>query len=350
MALVHFSSQVEYKNKLPSKSDLLKLTGFKTPVLLYDSVLNKHEFFNTWLKRYEFTIKLKAGEGLKSFSSAEAELCKISKLLPPVSRKNICFVAIGGGSTGDFAGFLASIYKRGVGLIHIPSTWLAALDSAHGGKSALNLTGHKNQVGTFYPAKKVFIVKSLLQTQPKALAQSAMGEFSKYCLLNKKLFEAVSKSSLSGEKQLWKFLPQAIDIKYKVVLKDPYELKGLREVLNLGHTVGHVIESYYRCPHGEAVMQGLMVALEVSNREGVLSQKSYKNIVDFMSSKFNLTFMGKSKMPAAEFLKIIKTDKKVTSKTRVNFVLLKSPGQVLVKPVSFKSILAAAQKTKWVKK
>ena len=145
---------------------------------------------------------------------------------------------------GDLTGFISSIYKRGVSLIHVPTTWLAALDSAHGGKNALNVSGIKNVVGTYYFSKAVFIVEEILQTLPLKQKHLAFGELLKIALIDGGELYRSLKQNPNWQKSLWKvFLKKGIAAKMKIIRKDPFEKKSIRSVLNFGHTVGHILEN-----------------------------------------------------------------------------------------------------------
>ena len=151
-----------------NKTKLIVLNDFpsaqifsKESLLCYDSILDKNAAFKKWSRSFKFKIALKSGEKLKTLDSLQEMLKKMNQLDLPQTA-NFTFISVGGGSVGDFTGFLASIYLRGRQLIHIPSTWLSAIDSSHGGKNGLNLFNDKNQLGTVYPAQKNFLVKKLL--------------------------------------------------------------------------------------------------------------------------------------------------------------------------------------------
>src|SRR5690606_36298588 len=107
------------------------------------------------------------GEELKQIKNFPGHIRKISKVLGEANHRGLTIIVVGGGSVGDFGGFVASVYRRGVNLIHIPSTWLAAVDSSHGGKTALNVFSVKNQIGSFYPAKEIYLLEPLLATLPR---------------------------------------------------------------------------------------------------------------------------------------------------------------------------------------
>ena len=257
------SSRVIYRQSLPGVSEL----GADS-VLLFDRQLIKRvPGFRRWAAQFPFRFEVEAGEGLKSleiFSDLARKLVRRTAALPVGALR---IVGVGGGSVGDFAGFLASVFKRGVDLVHVPSTWLAAIDSSHGGKTALNVGGAKNQLGTFYPASRIYLVKELLLSQPEERAQDALGELSKIALIDGRPWvRNLMDSRLQGGKLLWRYLPEAVDSKYRVVDRDPFEKKRIRQLLNLGHTLGHVLEAYHGLAHGDAVGQGLLFALQWSEK------------------------------------------------------------------------------------
>jgi 3-dehydroquinate synthase len=264
-----------------------------------------------------------------------------------LSFKTLCFVAVGGGSVGDFVGFMASVFKRGSTLIQIPSTWLAAIDSAHGGKTALNIKCFKNQIGTFYPAQKIILCKQLLLTQPTQRTDEALGEIIKTALLSGgTLWNQISQETAFNSLKLWKYLPQLISYKYKIVEKDPFEKEGLRYVLNLGHTFGHTFELYFKIPHGEAVNIGLVLALELSKVKKIMKPQVFNKIHQTPLLKCHLA--SNLKVSALlrkhkEISKLLAQDKKISLDGKINFVYIKSPGHPVVLSVSIQELTHFSQ-------
>ena len=171
------ASPVQYVKSLPSRLQFSPET-----VLFYDSVLIQNSTVKSWIEKFEHRIDLKSGESLKTLTRLGQILQRLELHDVPMTSE-LTFVALGGGSVGDFVGFLASIYWRGRKLIHIPSTWLAAVDSAHGGKNGLNVNEVKNQLGTFYPAEQIIVCRDLLKTQPPERLMDALGEILKIAIL-----------------------------------------------------------------------------------------------------------------------------------------------------------------------
>ncbi len=349
--MLSFQSQVIIKNKYPD-------FDFKSCVLLYDQTLLKEsendEARKNFIEQFEFKLGVKGGESLKSFKDFPRNLENLLKKWPqPISRKQT-LVVLGGGSLGDFGGFAASVIKRGVELIHIPSTWLAAMDSAHGGKTALNLNGIKNQVGTFYPAAKVYIIKDLLESAPLELKEQSYGELVKMGLIGaSRFFNEIEYEKRPAPEFMWRFLKFCIEDKYEVILQDPYETKKMRQVLNFGHTLGHALESHFQWAHGDSVLQGLFFALEWSRYRGELSQGIFDKVMKVISEKFQrvpATELKWYRKPSSRVIeKILRDDKKMKVDGTLNFVFLKNIGKPQVKAVLLQDLLSEARRQNWIK-
>jgi 3-dehydroquinate synthase len=314
-------------------------------LVIYDRVLLKLPEFKTWLKKFRNTYPVTAGENLKELKKFPQHFENIAKLLAGGSR-DLRIIAVGGGSVTDFAGFFASTYKRGVKLVLVPSTWLCAIDSAHGGKNALNAGNHKNSLGTFYFPEKILIVKSLLMSQSQERLQEVYGELLKIALISGK---NLAKGIFVGKKKslsLWKLLPVAIEAKYEIVKQDPFEKKGVRQVLNLGHTLGHVIEKERKLAHGLAVGQGIIFASRWSEKKGLLKTSDRRKIESLIRA-----VQGTKKVKPlrrAALLKGLNGDKKMNS-GKINFVFLRGPGKVFANLVSVNEVADEAIKQGWAK-
>lgn len=335
---------VVYLSKLPSRSQFPVES-----VLFYDSVLSSKPVFKKWAKQFEHTIPLKSGESLKTIDSFNQVLKKLTKQNIPQTTQ-LTFVSVGGGSVGDFVGFLASVYLRGRGLIYIPSTWLSAVDSAHGGKNGLNFEGVKNQVGTFYPPDKVYLCKELLNTQPEERLAEAMGEVIKTAILfDEKLFAEIEfHDKPFNSAQIWKRLERLVAHKYAVVEKDPNEKLGLRRLLNLGHTMGHVFEAHYGWPHGICVLLGLEFAANWSLEKKILKKPAHKRILAVIKklnseSALRNALKGLSAKAVSELLK---KDKKITESSVLDFIFIKDIGNCARKKVTLEEIVSEYQRQK----
>ena len=211
---------------------------------------------------------LKGGEHLKTWTSIDKLLAQFRDW--GVTRASVV-VTTGGGALSDAVGFAAAIWKRGVHLIHIPTTPLAAVDAAWGGKTGINWGGSKNQLGTFALPLAVHIDARWMQTLPAREFKAGLAEVAKHALLDKTAFATCSENmptwptSPEGLASWTQLLSQSAQVKQGVVEQDPEE-RGVRCILNLGHTVAHAVEACTAATpapwlHGEAVASGLHFAL-----------------------------------------------------------------------------------------
>ncbi|MCB0348003.1 MAG: 3-dehydroquinate synthase [Bdellovibrionales bacterium] len=289
-----------------------------------------------------------SGEKLKDIDQFPQHIKKVIHLTETIATRKLKIVAVGGGSVGDFAGFIASILRRGVELIHIPTTWLACIDSAHGGKTALNVESYKNQIGTFYPARKIFIIKDLLESQPSELKTDAYAELFKIALLKGETWiQDFLKDipSLSTKNQvLWPYIQHAIEAKYFYIEADPKEALGIRTELNLGHTLAHILENTCGLRHGQAVGKGLHFAIAWS------SQKY--NLQNAENLHQALEAMGHSRQPIKIKEKQIQAglarDKKLSDRDMLRFIFLPSIGKAKIDDVSFREFMVFATEQGWL--
>lgn len=351
------NTQVITVKNWPTFQQISKLAPQSQIVVLLDEALLKNstlkKSLNSWLKSFEFVVSVEAGEDLKTLECYH-ELLETLQEWQEKGALNTRphFVALGGGSVGDFVGFVASTYQRGCALTHIPSTWLAAIDSSHGGKTGLNLNQVKNQVGTFYPAGQVFISHQILKSQPEDRLTEAYGELIKMCLIGApELFEKFEIS----EKFVLKNLDTLIDEKMNVVLQDPHERSGLRQILNLGHTLGHVYEAELKLSHGRAVLMGLIFSLRWSYHKGLMGADHFFDLLSLIMSLPNSEsdLMLVNKLAVERVTKALSQDKKMTKASRkgekqMKFVFCLEPGLVKVETVKIEAIIQefARQKLK----
>ncbi len=351
-----FRSQVEFVSSLPTLKKISSLLGFEPEqvVVIYDKKLRDHGETKSWLKRFPLSYPVSAGEKLKDLDYFPSHVRKVMKTLGASAPRNLCFVALGGGTVGDFVGFLASIYKRGVPLIQIPTTFLSALDSAHGGKTALNVGSVKNQVGSFYPSQAVVIVRSLLESLPRKQLQSASGELIKMAFLKGgEFYHQVHNSQADDFAWLWEAMPQAVEAKYEIVDMDPLERTGQRQWLNLGHSLGHALEAHYALAHGTAVAYGLRFALEWSVHRGYLKAGEAEELLRLLQRRSHILsvedfFSKHRKMSKRQMAKYISQDKKLTDSAHLNFIFLTELGKPLGKKVTLDSFLTEASRQGWL--
>lgn len=265
--------------------------------------------------------------------------------------RNSCLVAIGGGITGDIAGFTASTFMRGILLFHVPTTLLSMIDSSVGGKTGVNFYNRKNLIGTFYQPEGVFLDRRFLTTLPQSEIISGAGEMFKYAFLsNEKNYNVLKKNishifsfnKLPSENSLKICLRTKVD----VVSQDEKEVTGLRKILNLGHTFAHSfeVESRYKLKHGEAVLAGIFCSLFLSEALGYLSSENLNRFVN----DFNFIRLNKilSKIDEHKVYESMLSDKKNIS-GKLNMVLVEDIGEILVDvPAEKDEIISAIKKMK----
>lgn len=239
-------------------------------------ILTDENVAQFWLPEIEYwlncknavEIVIKAGEQHKNLQTVQ----RIWRtLMKQHADRNVLIINLGGGVVTDLGGFAASTYKRGIKFINIPTTLLAMVDAAIGGKTGIDFGDGKNQIGTFAEAEEVIIDPIFLETLPQREICSGLAEMLKYdFIVDSNLLNV----NLENYQQ---YITHCGEIKREIVMQDPTE-KGLRKVLNFGHTLGHAIESHclttdYPLLHGEAVALGMLGALWLSVRQCGLDEK-----------------------------------------------------------------------------
>lgn len=289
---------------------------------LYGGALNEH------LKNKSvYTYVVGAGETSKS---KEVYFDLTERLLKDGFTRADTVIAFGGGVVGDLAGFVASTYMRGINFIQVPTTILSAVDSSVGGKTAINLDGGKNLVGCFYQPSAVYINTRFFKTLPDREIKSGFGEIVKYAFLKKTVSKQLLESGISD-----KLVYECLKIKRDVVGKDEKE-NGLRALLNLGHTVGHAIESLsgYSVSHGECVAKGLVYSLKVSKRIFNIDQTEYDRMQQILKAgghDLSCPYTAK------ELAEKISYDKKGDGKT-IKFIALKGIGKPVIVRLDYKTL------------
>lgn len=237
-------------------------------------------------------------------------------------------IALGGGVVGDLAGFAAATYLRGVPHFQVPTTLLAQVDSAIGGKTAIDTAWGKNLVGAFYPPRAVVVDPNTLSTLAPPIFAQGMAEVIKYgCILDRELFESLEHNEFDRQN----VVSRSAALKAAVVGQDEYD-RGSRQLLNFGHTIGHALEKaldYTGIAHGEAVAIGMVLALKVGEVLGLTGATARPRLVALLA-KWNLP----STLPVAPGAVIAQlgADKKRRGE-RINFILVKELGEAMVHPI-----------------
>ncbi|MFN7182113.1 MAG: 3-dehydroquinate synthase family protein [Planctomycetota bacterium] len=299
------------------------LSGILTKEKLF-VIVDKHLFpFIKPVK--EFSTVIYCDYFSEDKKNVKSVLKMLSLLLKYNVKKNDYVVIIGGGALLDTAGFASSIFKRGLQVINIPTTFLSMIDSAIGGKNGINYNGIKNIIGTITQPKYVIIDLSFLGTEQ---VKQGLGELLKYAMIGDfKLYTFIynnhHKIINCDMKIIEKLIYKCVKVKLSIVEKDPFD-NSIRHILNFGHTIGHFIESIsgYSISHSDAVILGLEIEMLCCNEQfGIVSQK-------FMSYFYNLLkafSIERKKIPQftkTQFKQIITLDKKAESK---NFITISCP-------------------------
>ena len=273
-------------------------------------------------------------------------------LLQEDASRGALLLAVGGGITTDLVGFAAAIYKRGIRYANVPTTLLAQVDAAIGGKTGVNLDGYKNMLGAFRMPECTVLEAAFLRTLPSREWRCGLAELLKTFLIGDGPAYAALVSSLKsaqmedeeGKKgasslksgQIEDDIRRAAAIKAQIVTEDPEE-HGVRAKLNLGHTFGHAIEHEARqkgadITHGEAVAMGILLAAELSERLGV----AQKGLTAQLKADFTAVGLPtESPYPVEDLVEALRKDKKAVAGGKVKFVLLRAPGDVVLQGLPY---------------
>jgi 3-dehydroquinate synthase len=287
-------------------------------------------------------IEMPEGECFKRLATVE-ELAE--KLVGLDADRNAVIVAFGGGVAGDVAGFLASLYMRGIDVVQVPTTVLAQVDAAIGGKTGVNLKAGKNLVGTFHQPRMVLIDPEVLSTLPEREYRAGLYEVLKCGVIGNaglfREFEENREAILKRDRvTVERLIVESVRLKAHVVSVDEKE-NGLRRVLNFGHTIGHALEAetgYRALLHGEAVAWGMVAAAWIAGEVGKLDRDSARRIRE---AALGLGRLPKVDVHGRSIVRRLLADKK-TLNGRVHFVLPTEIGKVeVVSDVPEKVVLAA---------
>ena len=271
-------------------------------------------------------IEIESGEQNKTLSICHDVWKTISE---SNADRNAFVVNLGGGVVCDMGGMIASLYKRGVRFFHIPTTLLSQVDASVGGKLAVDLDGHKNQIGLFRNPDLVLIVPEFLKTLPERHWVSGMAEVYKHALISDaEYWLFLGELNLKDDNYMSAMLHKSISIKNEIVLED-WEEKGLRKTLNFGHTIGHAIESQAlgkgrALLHGEAIAIGMLVEIILSQMVNGFKEEDFDAIKSVFENIFPLQKIDENELP--DLIEWMRHDKK-NDDAQINFTLLKKIGE-----------------------
>ncbi|HMU47576.1 MAG TPA: 3-dehydroquinate synthase [Chitinophagaceae bacterium] len=327
---VKFSSSVTDIYFAYGISHLKKIADPKATILITDeNVYRAHKKrFKDW-----DTIVLKPGEDYKIQATADAV---IEQLIEMEADRSTTLVGVGGGVVTDIAGYVASIYMRGIRFGFIPTSVLGLVDASIGGKNGIDVDVYKNIIGVI--KQPAFILQDMvfLNSLPQQEWENGFAEVIKHaCIKDPAMFADLEKNTLKKfqgrQKSICELVQRNALIKIKVVQKDEFE-KGERRLLNFGHTIGHALENQYELMHGQAISIGMTYACHISEKlTGFAETERVTNLLN----KYNLpTHASFDKQKVFEVLKM---DKK-RERSEINFVLLDKIGKGVVKSIPLKKL------------
>ncbi len=287
-----------------------------SPLIPYVTVLNEAEI-----------LEINAGEKQKNLEI-------VNHLWQALSENNVdrqaLIINLGGGVVSDLGGFMASVYKRGIRFINIPTSLLSMVDASIGGKTGIDLGSVKNQLGCFSNPEAVFVWPDFLKTLPKEELLSGFGEIIKYSLISKlHLWEEIKELDFQIIENLDDYIFKSLEIKSNIVEQDPFE-SGLRKTLNFGHTYGHAFESLsmmqdnqVALSHGKAVALGIVCELWHSVQRLNFPELVFEEIKEFIFQNFGYYPIQEKQVDT--FIELMKKDKK-NAGDQIAIVMLESIG------------------------
>jgi 3-dehydroquinate synthase len=270
-------------------------------------------------------ITVPAGEEHKTIGTS-SEIWK--RMTDEALDRHSVLIIIGGGVLGDMGGFCAATYKRGIDFVLLPTTLLSLVDSSVGGKLGIDFESYKNHIGVFQSPVLTLMHSGFLNSLPEAELRSGFAEVVKHCLISDRAMWT-EVTGQSWKNQNWqRAIRHSVDLKLRVVTEDPRE-KGLRKILNAGHTIGHAVESHLlaqgrRVLHGEAVAAGLIMECYLAEKKGMLSGSEAEQICRYLTDQF-----GKLDLPEKQddaIVALMSQDKK-NKGNKVLCVLLEGIGK-----------------------
>jgi 3-dehydroquinate synthase len=316
---------------LPDLSDLVDLARYSGAVIVADE--NTLALFGETLRAALDKAGLKVDICTLSAGEASKSLAEVERayrfLIERGIDRDALLCALGGGVTGDVTGFVASTYLRGLDFIQIPTTLLAQVDSAIGGKTGVNLLDKKNIIGSFYQPRAIVADTALLDSLPEEEMRSGSAEVIKYGLaLDAELFKMIEQNARGefSRDELPLVVARCAALKADIISRDETDRSGLRAVLNFGHTVGHAVETaggLKQWRHGEAVSLGMVAAVRISAALGVLPDAVADKTSEVLG-RFGLP-VACPEIKAADIEAALGYDKKMSA-GNLKWVLLKGIG------------------------
>ncbi len=283
-------------------------------------------------------IEIFSGEAFKNIETVQQVWEQLTE--HRADRKSV-LINLAGGMGCDLGGFAAGTYKRGIDFIQVPTTVLSQADAAYGGKQGIDFSNYKNQIGVFKDPAAIFVNPEFLKTLPAEQIVNGFAEVVKHSLLDggkfwKKIYSIENLSSVNWKK----IVQQSCEFKLSVVKADPYE-KGLRKILNFGHTIGHALETYLLnnnvdALHGYCVAAGMIGELYLSHMICGLAEKKMRKAASYITNHFPSVIVPEAFYN--ELITLMKQDKK-NRDGQIQFALLKDIGMPIINVTADEDII-----------
>ncbi|MDK7376665.1 3-dehydroquinate synthase [Peptoniphilus harei] len=328
----NYKIDIDYKNDDKLKDFLRGRSESKFLIITDENVFSLYEDrIKSIMKGLEYFIfKITPGEKSKSIEN----FVEINKFLVENNfNRGDAIIAFGGGVVGDLGGYVAASYLRGIDFLAVPTTLLSMIDSSVGGKNGINFMNLKNQVGSFYFPKYVHIDYSFLETLDERNINNGLAEIFKYSVLkDRELFEYLkSADDLDYEMIIYKSLNIKLDF-----VRDDERDRGKRQKLNLGHTIGHGIESLsnYQLNHGESIGIGTIYMARAAYKLGLAEDDFYKDLIEaFENHNLPISY----DFDTDEILEVLRHDKKIKN-NKINIIIPTKIGEVMSKKIDFNEL------------
>lgn len=324
-----YKIDIDYKSDNKLKDFLRGRSESKFLIITDENVFSLYEErIKNIMKGLEYFIfKITPGEESKSIEN----FVEINKFLVENNfNRGDAIIAFGGGVVGDLGGYVAASYLRGIDFLAVPTTLLSMIDSSVGGKNGINFMNLKNQVGSFYFPIYVHIDYSFLETLDERNINNGLAEIFKYSVLK--------------DRELFDYLKTADDLDYEMIIykslnikldfvRDDERDRGKRQKLNLGHTIGHGIESLsnYQLNHGESIGIGTIYMARAAYKLGLAEDDFYKDLIEaFENHNLPISY----DFDTDEILEVLKHDKKIKN-NRINVIIPTKIGEVMSKKIDF---------------
>lgn len=333
------------ENSLSSLIDKLNSWEISKCLILIDK--NVEKYHSQYLRKIFAGLNCKSYKYIFTAAEQNKNLKQCYNIFKFLSShyfdRNSSIVSVGGGITGDIAGFTASTFMRGISYYQVPTTLLSMVDSSVGGKTGVNFDNRKNYIGTFYQPNGVYTNSIFLNSLPQREVISGIGEIFKYSFLadykNYSLLKKNLENILKRKKINYNgIIESCLKIKSNIVSQDEKEIIGLRKILNLGHTFAHAFESQsnYKLKHGEAVIGGVFCSLFLSEElEYIPSEQLNYFLNDYKFITLNKRLKN---LDEEKIYQLMMSDKKNLSR-KIKFVLLEDIGKIIVDVLADKLLI-----------